>query len=437
MVHQTMKTSNTSAPSASSNNKVMAAIADQKQGREGKFCWRARSWRLAVVAGIVGSLVACATPVAEIPPAPADIPPALAAIPPAPAAIPPLAAPAAPPALPPAIQRAGSRWVPVHWAELPGWSPEGLHAVWNAWVRGCERPAPGQATLCAEVRQLSIATDVEQQAWVMRRLQPYRVTEPDGTPPSGLLTGYYEPIMDARRQPSATHRTPLYAPPASLKAGQPWFTRQQIDTDASVQAALKGREIAWLADPIDALILQIQGSGRLNITEPDGSQRQVRVAFAAHNGQPYQSVGRWLLDQRAITDARWDAIKAWAARNPQRLNDMLWSNPRTVFFREETLSDFDARFGPRGAQGVPLTPSRSIAVDPKSIPYGTPVWLATQGPTLNIQRLVMAQDTGGAIVGAVRADLFTGWGSWTDEAYITAAALKQPLQMWVLWPRVP
>jgi membrane-bound lytic murein transglycosylase A len=116
---------------------------------------------------------------------------------------------------------------------------------------------------------------------------------------------------------------------------------------------------------------------------------------------------------------------------------MLWSNPRTVFFREEELSDFDARFGPRGAQGVPLTPGRSIAVDPKSIPYGTPVWLATQGPTLNIQRLVMAQDTGGAIVGAVRADLFTGWGSWTDEAYTTAAALKQPLQMWVLWPRQP
>ncbi|MFT7402874.1 MAG: membrane-bound lytic murein transglycosylase A, partial [Hydrogenophaga sp.] len=202
MVHQTMNTSNTSAPSASSNNKVMAAIADHKQGVEGKFCWRARSWRLAVVAGIVGSLVACATPVAEIPPAPADIPP--------------LAAPADPAALPPAIQRAGSRWVPVHWAELPGWGPEGLHAVWNAWVRGCERPAPGQATLCAEVRQLSIATNVEQQAWVVRRLQPYRVTEPDGTPPSGLLTGYYEPIMDARRQPSATHRTPLYAPPASL-----------------------------------------------------------------------------------------------------------------------------------------------------------------------------------------------------------------------------
>ncbi len=380
-----------------------------------------RLWRMGASALIVGSLVACATDVVQVPAAPADMPP--------------LAVPTDTAPLPPAIQRTGSRWVPVRWSELPGWGTDGLHAVWNAWVRGCERPAPGQAALCAEVRQLSIATDAEQQAWVMRRFQPYRVTEPDGTPPTGLLTGYYEPIMDARRQPSATHRTPLYAPPASLRSGQPWFSRQQIDTDASAQAALKGREIAWVADPIDALILQIQGSGRLNITEADGRQRQVRVAFAAHNGHPYQSVGRWLLDQRAIREASWDAIKTWAAQNPKRLNDMLWSNPRTVFFREEALSDFDARFGPRGAQGVPLTPGRSIAVDPQSIPYGTPVWLATQGPTLDIQRLVMAQDTGGAIVGAVRADLFTGWGSWTDEPYTTAAALKQPLQLWVLWPR--
>ena len=114
---------------------------------------------------------------------------------------------------------------------------------------------------------------------------------------------------------------------------------------------------------------------------------------------------------------------------------MLWSNPRTVFFREEALSEFDAQFGPRGAQGVPLTPGRSIAVDPQSIPYGTPVWLVTQGPTLNEQKLVLAQDTGGAILGAVRADYFTGWGEFTDPAYTVAAALKQPLQLWVLWPR--
>ncbi|MES2842277.1 MAG: MltA domain-containing protein [Pseudomonadota bacterium] len=413
MVHHTMNTSNTSAPSASSNNKVMDRF-DQ--------VFRA-VMKMGTGVAIVGSLWSCAVgPVRG--PAPVTVP------------SPPVAdMPGDAGALPPAIQRGKSRWTPARWSELPGWGQDSLHEAWNAWVRGCERPAQGQAGPCAELRQLSIATAAEQQAWVMRRFVPYRVTEPDGGTPDGLLTGYYEPIMAASRVPTPTHRTPLFAPPAGLRNGQAWYSRQEIDTLPAAQAALQGRAVAWLADPIDALILQIQGSGRLNVVEADGRARQVRVAFAAHNGQPYQSVGRWLLDQGAIREASWASIKAWAAQNPQRLNEMLWSNPRTVFFREEALSEFDARFGPRGAQGVPLTPGRSIAVDPQSIPYGTPVWLASTGPTLNVQKLVMAQDTGGAIVGAVRADLFTGWGGWSDEAYITAAALKQPLQMWVLVPR--
>ena len=413
-----MNTSNTSAPSASSNNKVMDL--SEKTPRQVTGRWLCG---LGLGALIVGSLVSCAVDTTPYPqPTPAPVPGAVAQ-------------PPDDSVLPPPIQRARSRWTPVRWSELPGWGQDSLYEVWNAWVRGCERPAPGQAGLCSEVRQLSIATGQEQQAWVMRRFLPYRVTEPDGAAPQGLLTGYYEPIMNASRVPTEQHRTPLYGPPPGLRPDQPWFSRQDIDTHPAAQAALRGRAIAWLADPIDALILQIQGSGRLNLVEADGRLRQVRVAFAAHNGHPYQSVGRWLLDQRAIREASWDAIKAWAAQNPRRLNEMLWSNPRTVFFREEALSDFDARFGPRGAQGVPLTPGRSIAVDPQSIPYGTPVWLATQGATLNQQRLVMAQDTGGAIVGAVRADLFTGWGSWSDEAYTVAAALKQPLQMWALLPR--
>ena len=337
--------------------------------------------------------------------------------------------------LPPAMARGSSRWTPVRWAQLPGWGGDRLHEAWNAWLKGCERPAPGHEKLCAEARPLAIASEADQKAWIERRFQPYRVDEPDGTTPNGLLTGYYEPILSASRLPTAQHRTPLYAPPAGLGRGQAWYTRQEIDTSPRAQAELKGRAIAWLANPIDALVLQIQGSGRLNLTEPDGRQHQVRLAFAAHNGQPYRSVGRWLLDQQAIRDASWEGIRDWAARNPSRLNEMLWSNPRTVFFREEALNGSDTQLGPKGAQGVPLTPGRSIAVDPKSIPYGTPVWLATEGSALKAQRLVMAQDTGGAIVGAVRADLFTGWGGWTDAAYLQAASLKQPLRLWVLWPR--
>jgi membrane-bound lytic murein transglycosylase A len=333
--------------------------------------------------------------------------------------------------LPPPIQRGKSRWVPVRWTDLPGWGQDRLHEAWNAWVRGCERPAPGQGALCAEVRQLSLATPQEQAAWAEKRMQPYRVTEPDGAIPTGLLTGYYEPILEASRVPTAIHRTPLYAPPAGLRAGQPWYTRQEIETLPAAQAALQGRVIAWLADPIDALLLHIQGSGRLRLQQA-GATQTVRVAFAGTNNQPYRSVNLWL-SQRGVPVTPWpDATKAWARNNPSQLSEMLWSNPRYVFFREEPLSDLDARFGPRGAQGVPLTPGRSIAVDRESIPYGTPVWMATQGPAFSTQRLVMAQDTGSAILGAVRADYFAGWGS---EALSLAAGLKQPLQLWVLWPR--
>jgi membrane-bound lytic murein transglycosylase A len=138
------------------------------------------------------------------------------------------------------------------------------------------------------------------------------------------------------------------------------------------------------------------------------------------------------LQQGAVRDASWPGIKAWAAQNPQRLNELLWSNPRTVFFREEPLSGIDADAGPRGAQGVALTPGRSIAVDKDSIPYGTPVWLVSSGPLVNLQRLVLAQDTGSAITGAVRADYFAGSG---PEAGELAGRLKQALRLWVLWPR--
>lgn len=126
------------------------------------------------------------------------------------------------------------------------------------------------------------------------------------------------------------------------------------------------------------------------------------------------------------------ATKTWAQQNPGQVNALLWSNPRYVFFREEPLTPLDAQSGPKGAQGVPLTPGRSIAVDRNSIPYGTPVWLRSVGPSARLQKMVLAQDTGSAIVGAVRADYFTGWG---EGAFALAAGMKQPLQMWALWPR--
>lgn len=333
--------------------------------------------------------------------------------------------------LPAPILRAKSRWTAVPWAALPGFEDDPLFEAWNAWIKSCERPGPVFAHLCSEVRRLSIGDEAQRRAWLQSRLQPYRVDTLAGET-DGLLTAYFEPVLDAARNANAAFSVPLYQPPLGLAQSLPWYTRQQIDTSAQVQASLKGREIAFLADPIDALMLQIQGSGRVRITQPDGSQTLVRLAYAGSNGQPYKSVGRWLLDQGALRDASWPAIKAWLAQNPSRVNELLWSNPRTVFFREEAMSALDAAWGPKGAQGVPLTPGRSIAVDPGSIPFGTPVWLASRGPNLNLQKLVLAQDTGSAIVGAVRADYFVGWGLSAAEL---AGRLKQPLRLWVLWPK--
>jgi len=251
---------------------------------------------------------------------------------------------------------------------------------------------------------------------------------------NGLITGYYEPIFDARRTPGGAYRHALYAPPADLATRRPYWTREQLQTLPEAQASLRGREIAYVANPLDALVLQIQGTGRLRITEPDGQLRTVRLAYAGHNDQPYRSIGRWLIDQGELQagQANWPAIKAWAQGNPARINELLWANPRYVFFREEALPD--PSLGPRGAQGVPLTPGRSVAVDPKSVPYGTPVWIDTTEPLSNkpLRRLVMAQDTGSAIVGAVRADYFWGWDSNAAEQ---AGRMRQPLRMWVLWPR--
>jgi membrane-bound lytic murein transglycosylase A len=187
-----------------------------------------------------------------------------------------------------------------------------------------------------------------------------------------------------------------------------------------------------LADPVAALNIQIQGSGRLLLTEPDGRQHFVRLGYAGTNDQPYRSVGGWLLGRREVRDASWPSIRAWVAQNPGRVQELLWSNPRVTFFGEQALSESELDTGPRGAQGVALTAGRSIAVDPGSIPYGTPVWLASSGPQLQLQRLVLAQDTGSAITGAVRADYFVGTG---PQASALAGRLKQPLRLWVLWQR--
>jgi membrane-bound lytic murein transglycosylase A len=393
------------------------------------------AFSLALRSGRRGSAASLALAVAALLAGCAGVPlhPPAPATPPAPAGGPDIVAvPSAPGA---ALLRPRARWQPVDWSELPGWDGDRVLEAWTALNRSCERPGAGWAATCADALLNAPSDEASARAWLQSRLQPYRVESPEGAA-EGLITGYYEPLIEASRVPRGGYAVPLHRPPADLAARKPYWTRQQLDTLPAAQAALRGREIAFVADPLDALVLQIQGSGRLRVTESDGSQRTVRLAFAGHNDQPYKSVGRWLIERGEIRaeHASWPGIKAWARANPQRVQELLWSNPRVVFFREEPLPD--PQLGPRGAQGVALTPGRSIAVDPQSIPYGTPVWLASTEPLSSqaLQRLVVAQDTGSAIVGAVRADFFWGWGEHAEQQ---AGRMKQPLRLWVLWPRGP
>ena len=192
---------------------------------------------------------------------------------------------------------------------------------------------------------------------------------------------------------------------------------------------LAGQELLWVDSAVDAFFLQIQGSGRVRLD--DGST--VRLAYADVNGRPYRAIGRYLVDKGEMTveQATAPALREWLASHPERQQEVFNHNPSVVFFREEALPD--ASVGPRGALGVPLTPGRSIAVDPGLLPLGAPMFLSTTHPVSNapLQRLVVAQDTGGAIRGAPRADLFWGWGADAAEG---AGRMRAQGSMWVLWP---
>lgn len=410
MVHHTMNTNSAKASKASS--KITAMSSPSRVGR--------LRGSLAALA-ILGLLVACAAPPA--PPVKPSTPP--------PAATPALEEQA--PRQRQVLLRERSRWVAADWSELPGWGQDRATELWPALLQSCARPAPGWAAVCARARMEPPPTDdTSASLWLMQHLRPYRVESLEGET-QGLLTGYFEPQLEATRRPQGAFKVPVHGAPPDLQQRRPYFTRQQIESEPAVKARLRERELAYLDDPLDLLVLQIQGSGRVRFSGQDGSQQWVRLAFAGHNDHPYQSIGKTLIERGELRpgEASWPQISDWLRRNPQRSNELLWTNPRYVFFREEALPDLN--LGPRGAQGVPLTPGRSVAVDRNSVPYGTPVWLDASEPLSSqpLRRLAMAQDTGSAIVGAVRADYFWGWGR---EAETQAGRMKQPLRLWALWP---
>ena len=341
-----------------------------------------------------------------------------------------------------------ARYEPVAYAALPGWGTAPLAASVRAFVAGCARVAPGQAMdeACAAARALPAGDEAAARAFYEGAFAAYAVVAPDGTR-DGLVTGYYEPVLEGSRSPSARFAQPVHGVPDDLvvvdlaaqypelrgmrlrgrldgRRLQPYYSRGEILTR---NGAIGAPVIAWVEDPVELFFLQVQGSGQIQLATGE----RIRVGFAEQNGHPYRSLGRHLVErgELALEQASMQGIKAWAAANPERLQEALGHNASYVFFRELPAQD-----GPVGALGVPLEAGYSIAVDPKFVPLGAPVFLATTYPLSPqpLERLAMAQDTGGAIRGALRADFFWGSGAQAGEL---AGRMRQPGRMWVLWPR--
>jgi len=353
------------------------------------------------------------------------------------------------------------------WNALPGWRGDDLDHVWKAFINNCKglmRPVSGSLAMqaratprawqpvCAAAQQSGLSADAAGETvrrFLEQHLQPWRLLDGAGKPAQSTVTGYYEPLVRASRKREGAYQWPLYSAPddlltIDLGTMYPELAGKRVrgklagkrvvpyDTRAEIAAAPDRQPpaIAWVDDPVEAFFLQIQGSGRAQL--PDGST--IRLAYADHNGRPYQSIGQWLAQKGEITlaQASMQNIKSWAKNNPARVQEMLNANPAMVFFSEEAIRD--PELGPRGAYGIPLIGQRAVAVDTTFVPLGAPLYLSTTypGSSRPLARLVFAQDTGAAIKGAARTDFYWGFG---DEAGAMAGRMKQRGEMWVLWPK--
>ena len=321
----------------------------------------------------------------------------------------------------------------VSWQALPGWQEDDLSQAWPAWLKSCDalRKRSEEVNwrqVCTQATSLSPRDTQSIRRYFESNFQAYEIRNSSGSE-TGLITGYYEPVMNGSQTRTSTYNVPLYAYPNAWKKlrPNPGPTRAELISSG----VLQGSEIAWVQDPVAAASMQIQGSGKIRLQ--DG--RILRLGFAGTNEQPFKSSAQWLIDRKEMTrsEASMQGISQWAKRNPDRVNEMLNANPRFVFFKE-LPSNVDADLGPNGALGIPLTSERSIAIDLQAMPLGAPVFLVTTKPLSNqpMQKLVMAQDTGKAIVGGVRADYY--WGSG-DTAGEIAGRMKQNGKMWLLLPR--
>jgi len=333
------------------------------------------------------------------------------------------------------------------WDELPGWGSDDLAPALEGFLVSCKTLGQRSAwrELCSAAAGLDRSDAGGLRNWFEASFQPWALVNPDASR-EGLITGYYEPVLNGSRTRKPPFLHPVLGVPADLidvELGNlypelkhmrlrgrlegrrlvPYLSRAEWEQEQRNDPAL-----LWVDDEIDLFFMQIQGSGQVRLDDGSG----VRVSYADQNGHPYRSIGRWLIEQGELKadQASMQGIRAWTQAHPQRLRELLNANPSMVFFRELPLTGG----GPPGALGLPLTAGRSIAVDPRHLTLGAPVWLATTYPNSSrpLRRLVLAQDTGGAIRGVVRADFF--WGSGLESG-AQAGKMRQKGQMWVLLPR--
>lgn len=349
---------------------------------------------------------------------------------------------------------------PVAWKKLAGWDSDRHAEAWPALLRNCERKskAPEWSSLCTKARQRpATLTDAEARSFFETHFRPHRVHGKRGRQ-SGLFTGYFEPLLFGSATASSEYAHPVYARPEDLVQVDlsslypdlknrrirgrlqgnrlvPFFSREQIE---SGDAPLSGNELLWVNDPYALFFLHIQGSGRVRMD--DG--RTVGVGYADQNGHPYVAIGRVLIERNELEPEAVSmfSIRQWLIDNPQKAIELLNTNPSYVFF---VLRD-DPGTGPIGSMNVPLTAERSVAIDRKTIDLGTPLWIettvpdakgdnATNTPTgaVDYRRLVFSQDTGGAIRGPVRVDIFFGNG---ERAEFLAGNMKNEGKVYALLP---
>jgi membrane-bound lytic murein transglycosylase A len=375
---------------------------------------------------------------------------------PAPPAPPSKPAPSGEAPAPPKLPAAGTAGVlrQATWQELPGWRDDNSALAWEPFLTGCRALSKQEAwrAVCTAAESVRNPGGEEARRFFELNFTPFQVIQADGSE-EGLITGYYEPLLKGSRKRSARFRYPVLGVPDDLlvidltdvypelkgmrlrgrldgKRVVPYYNREQIEQG---RAAVADKVLFWVDDPIELFFLHVQGSGRIALDTGE----TVRVGYGDQNGHPYRSIGRFLVErgELPLEKASMQGIQAWARANPGKVADLLNHNASFVFFNELPAG----LPGPYGALGVPLTAQRSVAVDPAFVPLGAPVYIATTWPLSSraLNRLMLAQDVGGAIRGAVRADFFWGFG---DEAAREAGRMKQALRMWVLLPasyRVP